>query len=66
MRMRGAIMVAVLAVAATTSAQDWPQRPVRLILPFAAGGTAEDALRFHRGAYEKWGALVRATGAKAE
>ena len=44
-RKRGAIMLAVLAVAATASAQDWPQRPVRLILPFAAGGAADVVTR---------------------
>ena len=32
----------------------------------AAGGTPEEALRFHRAEYEKWGALVKATGARAE
>lgn len=32
----------------------------------AAGSTPEEALRFQRAEYEKWGAIVKATGAKAE
>ena len=30
------------------------------------GGAPEDALHFHRAEFEKWGAIVRTTGAKAE
>jgi tripartite-type tricarboxylate transporter receptor subunit TctC len=32
----------------------------------AAGGTPEEALRFQRAEFERWGALVKITGAKAE
>ena len=31
----------VLAAASTAQAQDWPQRPVRIIGPYAAGGNAD-------------------------
>jgi tripartite-type tricarboxylate transporter receptor subunit TctC len=31
----------VLLAPATASAQDWPTRPVRIVSPFAAGGTAD-------------------------
>src|SRR5262245_4465783 len=34
-------LAAVLAVAAPAQAQDWPQRPVTIVVPFAAGGSAD-------------------------
>jgi tripartite-type tricarboxylate transporter receptor subunit TctC len=36
----------LLLPAATTLAQDWPQRPVRIIAPFGVGGTADIVSRF--------------------
>lgn len=35
----------LLALGAPAAAQDWPTRPVRLILPFAAGGAADVVIR---------------------
>ena len=34
-------IAAILAVAAPAHAQDWPQRPVTIVVPFAAGGSAD-------------------------
>ena len=40
--MRAALaLVAVLAAAVPASAQDWPQRQVTIVVPFAAGGSAD-------------------------
>ena len=42
------------------------QARLRQVGALPAGGTPEDAARFHRAEYEKWGAIVRASGAKAD
>ncbi len=40
--MRSALALAVLlAAAAPAQAQDWPQRPVTIVVPFTAGGSAD-------------------------
>src|SRR5215470_16085366 len=40
--MRSALALAfLLAVAASAQAQDWPQRPVTIVVPFTAGGSAD-------------------------
>src|SRR5690242_9162335 len=36
-----ALLVAACSLATTAQAQDWPQRPVRVIGPYAAGGNAD-------------------------
>lgn len=41
------------------------QARLRQVGALPAGGTPEDAARFHRSEFERWGAVVRATGAKA-
>src|SRR3954451_25042706 len=34
-------IAAILALTAPARAQDWPQRPVTIVVPFAAGGSAD-------------------------
>jgi tripartite-type tricarboxylate transporter receptor subunit TctC len=43
--MRRAMLVACLLVALPATAQDFPNRPVRIVLPFAAGGAVDSASR---------------------
>ena len=38
---RSLLLAAVLLTPVTAFAQDWPNRPVRIVSPFAAGGTAD-------------------------
>ena len=38
---RAALIVAALAAAVPAAAQDWPLRPVTMVVPFAAGGGAD-------------------------
>ena len=35
------VLAATAAIAITAQAQDWPQRPVRVIVPFAAGASPD-------------------------
>jgi tripartite-type tricarboxylate transporter receptor subunit TctC len=42
---RAAIMLATFAVAGNAGAQTFPNRPLRLIVPFAAGSTADNVAR---------------------
>src|SRR5499427_10986438 len=51
MQRRGNWWVAVaaflaLAAVAPARAQDWPQRQVRIVVPYAPGGVTDDAARF--------------------
>jgi tripartite-type tricarboxylate transporter receptor subunit TctC len=54
--------------AETTKALAVPdvQARLRQVGALPAGGTPEDAARFHRAEFTRWGAVVRATGAKAD
>jgi tripartite-type tricarboxylate transporter receptor subunit TctC len=45
MRITFAAAAALIALTATTSAQDWPSRPITLIVPFAAGGGVDASAR---------------------
>ncbi|MBL8382144.1 MAG: tripartite tricarboxylate transporter substrate binding protein [Burkholderiales bacterium] len=45
MRLPFALALSIVLTSASALAQDWPQRPVRLILPFAAGGAADVVTR---------------------
>jgi len=39
------VAAAILALTAAAHAQDWPQRPVRILAPYAAGGNADGIAR---------------------
>jgi len=47
------VLLACTAVAGTASAQSYPQRPVRLIVPYAPGGSADIAARLISDAWAK-------------
>ena len=40
-----AAVTALMALVATASAEDWPTRPVTLVVPFAAGGPVDTGAR---------------------
>ena len=40
-RLPASIAVACMVLGATAQAQDWPARPVRIVSPFAAGGSSD-------------------------
>src|SRR4029079_14495330 len=45
-RFFGAIAVlSILALASPASAQNWPDRPIKLLVPFAAGGNIDVTVR---------------------
>ena len=43
-----AVSSAWLLGAADAAAQEWPQRPVRMIVPFGPGGGADSSIRCRR------------------
>jgi tripartite-type tricarboxylate transporter receptor subunit TctC len=45
MSRRGLLCAAALLLATTVSAQSWPDRPVRVIMPFAPGGNGDTTIR---------------------
>jgi tripartite-type tricarboxylate transporter receptor subunit TctC len=53
------VLVAVLMVGSLARAQDYPSHPVKIIVPFPAGGTADVMPRvFSEGLAKKWGQPV--------
>jgi tripartite-type tricarboxylate transporter receptor subunit TctC len=58
-RCLGAALAAMLAALPSASAQDYPSRPVKIIVPFPAGGTADVMPRiFAEWLSRKWGQPV--------
>jgi tripartite-type tricarboxylate transporter receptor subunit TctC len=56
---RGLVCAAALAVVATAHAQEYPNRPVRIIVPFAAGGPPDVISRLvAQKLSERWGQQV--------
>ena len=43
--MKSKLLLGLLILCTSASAQDWPVKPVRLILPFAAGGAVDVVTR---------------------
>ena len=41
MRIAAAVIAIILAFAGSASAQQWPTRPVTMVIPFAAGGPTD-------------------------
>src|SRR4026207_1116224 len=39
------LILATLAIAPTATAQDWPSRPLTMVVPFAAGGPMDSLAR---------------------
>ena len=55
----GVVIAALLAAASSAGAQDYPSRPVKIIVPFPAGGTADVMPRiFSDWLSRKWGQPV--------
>jgi hypothetical protein len=65
-RLRPLLAILLLALAGGAAAQDFPHKPIRLLLTFSAGGQADVLARFVAAEAEKWGRAVRASGASAD
>ena len=53
------LLALIAASAATVTAQDYPQRPIRMIVPFGAGGVSDAAARIiGQKLTDRWGQQV--------
>jgi len=67
MAMRNCLAVALLACAASPAAQNYPNQPIRLIVPWPpGGGTPGDFERFVASELRRYADVVKASGAKVE
>ena len=75
--MRGIALLLLLILYLPAEARDFPERPVRLVVPQPPGGTTGDGMdpvgsspeafgAFLRAEIDKWAPVVRASGAKPE
>ena len=51
--LRSALTVALLSLAALAGAQDYPARPITMVMPYAAGGPGDAITRIFAGAMQK-------------
>jgi len=59
LRLARRVLVSLLLIAAAASAQDYPNKTVRLIVPFAPGGATDVLARITaQKLYERWGQIV--------
>jgi len=71
LRWTGAMVAVLLGLASASMvrAQDYPARPITMIVPFPAGGATDtpEALRaFQKAETERWWLIIRAANLKAE
>ena len=52
--------------AAGSAQAEYPERPIRLIIPSAAGGSPDEFTRFLAAEAKKWGDIIRASNIKAD
>src|SRR5215468_7915643 len=57
-----AVIVVGLAASSPAAAQDWPTRPITLIVPFAAGGGIDASARVHNAPPDGYTLLIGNTG----
>ena len=60
------IFVFGACAASTALPQDYPSRPLRIIVPFPAGGTPGEFADFMRAELVKWGKIVKESGVRVE
>ena len=64
--LRAVIFIFGACVANAALSQDYPSWPIRIIVPFPAGGTPGKFADFKRAELLKWGRIVTESGARVE